>query len=90
MSENPHDSWMMVGGKDFCMRTLTTFDGGHGRKGTIYVLLDDACHVCHQRGFIIVVDASEGEYKAGKICTRCVEKVAAESLEILEVLKAVS
>lgn len=52
------------------------FDGGHDRGGKITAEVT-SCDGCKQNRPCIVMDASQGEYKSGKICEECIEEMLA-------------
>jgi hypothetical protein len=46
------------------------FDGGEGRKGIIYTR-EGICMRCGDMAQILCMDASEQEYKEGRLCSDC-------------------
>jgi len=52
---------------------IKTFDGGHGRVGTIKASYS-ICNVCGLEQEVITIDASEEEYHPGSICLNCTEE----------------
>lgn len=56
------------------MTLIATFDGGHGRVGTI-TNGDSTCSVCGKESVRCVsIDGSDGEYDAGSICVDCMSE----------------
>mgnify|MGYP001586065709 CR=1 FL=1 len=74
----PEDEWTLAKETEAAERVklarFASFDGGHGREGSIAVLDGLACDVCHATTRVLVVDASENEYAPGAICQPCTRR----------------
>lgn len=52
---------------------LAIFNGGFNRRGEI-VVVEGVCDSCGEKRIVVLVDASEGEYRAGTLCIDCFKK----------------
>ena len=60
---------------------LVDFDGGHHRKGEIWIE-EGKCLVCFHEGYVLAMDGSEEEYAAGYVCLVCIQKAFLEASNV--------
>ena len=53
---------------------MDTFPAGYGRVGRIWIEPGE-CDICHLVRVCLMMDSSEEEYYAGKICKECIDKL---------------
>jgi len=68
-------------------KEIATFDGGYSYTGAIVISDRDnydnnACDICkvlyEPRQPMLLIDGSDGEYRAGKVCMKCLNKIVKE------------